>query len=186
VTALGEDGRVNVRIAHTADVEPGTLAAARALLDEVFAGELDDHDWEHALGGLHALAYEADELIGHASLVQRRLLHGGTAHRVGYVEGVGVQAAHRRRGVGAAVMAPLERAIRNAYAFGALGTTDEAVPFYTRRGWQRWRGTAHALTPDGPRRTTDEEGAIYVLPNPATPLDLDAPLTCDWRDGDVW
>ena len=33
-----------------------------------------DDDWEHGLGGIHALAYEDDELVGHASVVQRRLL----------------------------------------------------------------------------------------------------------------
>jgi aminoglycoside 2'-N-acetyltransferase I len=34
-------------------------------------------------------------------------------------------------------------------------------------------------------RTPDEDGAIHVLPA-ATPLNLNAELTCDWRDGDVW
>ena len=75
---------------------------ARALLDEVFAGELTDDDWEHALGGVHALVWDGDELAGHASVVQRRLLHGGRALRAGYVEGVGVRARARRRGYGGA------------------------------------------------------------------------------------
>ena len=44
-----------VRIAHTADLDAATLAAARVLLDEVFDGELTDDDWEHCLGGMHAL-----------------------------------------------------------------------------------------------------------------------------------
>ena len=37
---------------------PATLEAARALLDDVFEGDMTDHDWEHALGGVHALAWE--------------------------------------------------------------------------------------------------------------------------------
>src|SRR4051812_43212476 len=176
----------DLRVAHTADLDASTLAAARALMYEVFEGEMTEHDWEHALGGIHAIAYEDGQLVGHASVIQRRLVHGGRALRAGYVEGVGVLAAHRRRGVGAALMAPLERAIRNAYDLGALGATDEAIALYAGRGWQRWRGEARALTPDGVVRTPDEEGAIYVLANPDTPLDLDASLTCDWRDGDVW
>lgn len=40
-----------VRTAHTADLDDATLGAARALLDEVFAGDMSDEDWEHALGG---------------------------------------------------------------------------------------------------------------------------------------
>jgi aminoglycoside 2'-N-acetyltransferase I len=179
---------VIVRVAHTADLEPATLAAGRALLDDVFAGDLDDNDWEHALGGIHALAYDdaTGDLVGHASVVQRRMIYNNVALRTGYVEAVGVRTDHRRAGVGGALMAPLERVIRNAYDFGALGATDVAVPFYTGRGWRPWRGEARALTPGGIRRTADEEGAIYVLVNAGMPLDLDAPLTCDWRDGDVW
>ena len=53
-----------VRTAHTADLDAATLRAARALLDDVFRGRFSDHDWEHALGGVHALAWEDDELSG--------------------------------------------------------------------------------------------------------------------------
>ena len=151
----------------------------------MFEGDLDDHDWEHALGGMHALAWEGGELIGHASVIQRRLLHGGRALRAGYVEGVGVRADRQRTGVGAALMAPLERMIRGAYDLGGLGATDEAMPFYEARGWRRWEGRACALTPDGLVRTPDEEGWIYVL-EAAVPLDLGGELVADWRDGDVW
>ncbi len=175
----------SVSTAHSADLDAATLAAAHALLDEAFKGDFDDHDWEHSLGGVHALAWEDDELVGHASVVQRRLLHGGRALRTGYIEGVGVRADRRRRGHAAAMMQALERVVRGAYDLGALGATDEAVPFYTGRGWQQWQGPSYALTPAGTRRTPDEDGAIYVLPG-AVPLDLSGELTCDWRDGDVW
>jgi aminoglycoside 2'-N-acetyltransferase I len=127
-----------IRTAHTADLDRETLEAARALLNEVFEGDMSDHDWEHALGGIHAMAWEEAELIGHASLIQRRVLHGGRALRTGYVEGVGVHADHRRRGHGGALMAALERVIRRAYDLGALGATDDAVALYTGRGWRRW------------------------------------------------
>ena len=36
-------------------------------------------------------------------------------------------------------------------------------------------------------RTPDEEGDILVLETPAMPgVDLGAPLSCEWRPGDVW
>ena len=85
---------VTVRTTHTADLDASVRAAARALLDDVFAGEMTDADWEHALGGIHALAWEDDELIGHASVIQRRLWLTGRALRTGYVEGVGVRAVN--------------------------------------------------------------------------------------------
>jgi aminoglycoside 2'-N-acetyltransferase I len=174
-----------LRTAHTADLDAGTLRAAHAMLDDAFEGELEEADWEHALGGIHALIYEDGEIVGHASVVQRRMLHGGRALRAGYVEAVGVRAAHRRRGHGATLMEAVERVIRGAYDLGALGATDDGVGLYTRRGWRRWEGRASALTPTGIEHTPEEEGFIYVLPGDA-PLDLTGELTCDWRDGDVW
>jgi aminoglycoside 2'-N-acetyltransferase I len=173
-----------LRVAHTSELDAAALSAGRALLDDVFEDMTDD-DWEHALGGVHALVWEGDDLIGHASLVQRRLLHGGRSIRTGYVEGVGVRADRRRRGHGAAMMEALEEAARRAYDLAALGATDEAAQFYAARGWQLWQGQTSALTPTGIQRTPDEDDCIFVFPLSA-PLDLFGELCCDWRDGDVW
>jgi aminoglycoside 2'-N-acetyltransferase I len=173
-----------LQIAHTAELDPGVLDAGRALLYDVF-DDMTDGDWEHALGGVHALVWEETELIGHASVIQRRLMHGGRALRAGYVEGVGVRADRRRNGHGSAMMDALERVIRHGYDLGALGATDEAAAWYASRGWRLWQGRCSALTPAGVVRTQDEEDCIYVLPG-AAQLDLAGELTCDWRDGDVW
>ncbi len=116
-----------LRTAHTAELNAEELQAVRVLLDEAFDGDVTDDDYEHALGGMHALVWESRELIGHGSVVMRRLLHGGRALRTGYVEGVAVRGDRRRRGHGAAVMTALERVIRGAYEIGALGATDEAA-----------------------------------------------------------
>ena len=176
-----------IRVAHTADLDAATLGQARALLFEVFTGDdaMTDEDWEHCVGGMHALAYDEGELVGHASVVMRRLLHGDRALRAGYVEGVAVRQDRQHRGHGAGMMAELERIIRGAYDLGALGATDEGERLYLSHGWQRWEGRLSALTPTGIVRTAEEEGAVFVLPV-ATELDLVAELTCDWRDGDVW
>jgi aminoglycoside 2'-N-acetyltransferase I len=175
----------DIRTAHTADLDAETLRAARVLLDDAFEGELDDDDWEHALGGIHALVFEGDEPVAHGSVIQRRLLHGGRALRAGYVEGVAVRADRRRRGHGAAVMDALERVVRGAYDLGALGASEEGEELYRSRGWKQWQGPLFALTPDGLTRTQEEDGGVYVLPV-NVPLDLAGELTCDWRDGDVW
>ena len=174
-----------VRTAHTADLDAATLAAARALLEDVFAGDFGDHDWEHALGGVHALVWDAEELVGHASVIQRRLLHGGRALRTGYVEGVGVRADRRGRGHATAMMSALERVLRGAYELGALGATEAGAALYAARGWTRWRGPTSVLTPTGIVRTPEEDGSIYVLAHVAS-LDLGGELTCDPRDGDPW
>jgi aminoglycoside 2'-N-acetyltransferase I len=173
-----------VRLVHTAELNPGMRAAARALLFEVFP-DLTEDDWEHCLGGLHALVYEGSELVGHASVIQRRLLYRGRALRTGYIEGVAVRANRRRRGYGAAMMAALERVVRGAYELGALGAAEQAIEFYLARGWQPWQGPTSVLAPGGLRRTEEDDGAVYVLPV-STTLDLSDELTCDWRGGDVW
>jgi aminoglycoside 2'-N-acetyltransferase I len=174
----------SVQTSHTADLDPATLSVARALLYDAF-DDMTEHDWEHSLGGIHAIAWDGDELVGHSAVVQRRLLHGGRALRAGYIEGVGVRADHRRQGHAAAMMAALERVVRGAYDLGALGATDAGAALYTGRGWKLWQGPSSALTPDGVRPTPDDDGAIYVLPG-AVALDLAGELTCDWRGGDVW
>ncbi|MFF5128904.1 GNAT family N-acetyltransferase [Streptomyces syringium] len=175
----------DVRTAHTADLTDAELTAIRTLLDDAFEGDFSDDDWDHTVGGVHALVLDAGELIGHGSLVQRRMLHEGRALRTGYVEGVAVRADRRRQGHGAAVMDELERVLRGAYELGALSASDDAVPFYTTRGWQIWRGPSAVMSPAGITRTEEDDGGIYVLPVTAK-LDRDAELACDWRPGDVW
>jgi aminoglycoside 2'-N-acetyltransferase I len=174
-----------IELVHTSAAGPEALAAAYGLLAEVFEGDFGADDWEHSLGGMHALAWEGEKLVGHGSVVQRRMLHNGRALRCGYVEGIGVHAGHRRHGYGGDVMAALESVIRKAYDLGALGTTEMAEPFYRGRGWLPWTGPLSALTPTGVTATPDEQGAIYIFPG-VMPLDPSATLTCDWRDGDVW
>lgn len=173
-----------LRIAHTADLDAAALSAARALLGDVF-DHLSDHDWDHTLGGMHALVWEDGALIGHAAVVQGRTVHGDRALRTGYVEGVGVRADRRGQGHAAAMMSALERVIRGAYEPGALSASSAGAGLYQARGWSRWQGPLSALTPAGITQTRDERGAVYVLPV-AVPLDLSGELICDWREGDLW
>jgi aminoglycoside 2'-N-acetyltransferase I len=173
-----------LRVAHTADLDAATRHTARALLDDVFH-DLADEDWDHALGGMHALLWEGAELIGHASVIQRQLLYGGRAWRTGYVEAVAVRADRRRNGHGGTLMDVAERIIRGAYELGALGSTGAGAAFYAARGWLRWLGPCSAVTPDGVVRTPEEEGSIYIL-SVTLPLDVTRELACDWREGDAW
>jgi aminoglycoside 2'-N-acetyltransferase I len=75
--------------------------------------------------------------------------------------------------------------IRERFELGALGTGSHG--FYERLGWLTWMGPTSVRTANGPRRTPDEDGYVMVLPTPASPpLDLTAPISCEWRPGDVW
>jgi aminoglycoside 2'-N-acetyltransferase I len=190
--ALAHHG--GVQTLHTADLDDATRAAVRTLLAEAFGADYTEHDWEHGLGGMHALVWQGNELVGHGAVVQRRLLHPGPpgspttstrALRTGYVEGMAVRVDRRSRGYGRAVLVALERVIRGGYELGALAATEEAMDFYTACGWRRWRGPTFALTPTGIIRTKEDDDCVFVLPVTA-PVDLSGELICDWRDGDVW
>ena len=165
---------ISVRVAHTAQLDPGTLADARTLLYAVF-DDMTEADWEHSLGGIHALAYEGGELVGHAAVIQRRLLHGGRALRTGYVEGLGVRADHRRRGHASEMMEALERVIRDAYELGALGAT------MTRRVLLRPRvaavgRAAVGADADGMRAHARRAGRRLRAAGRGVPLDLSGAL----------
>ena len=174
----------SIQLAHTGQLLPPVLLEARALLQDAFPDGLTDDDWDHCLGGLHALARQDGVLVGHAALVQRRLLHQGRTLRAGYVEGLAVAESARRQGWATRLMAALEDVGRPAHDVLALASSNEALPFYAARGWLRWQGPTSALTPDGVVRTPDDDDAVHVLPSPL--LDLTDPLACDWRAGDLW
>lgn len=168
---------------HTADLSPPTLDAVRTLLEASF-DDWSPHDWDHTLGGMHALAWEDGQVVAHAAVVRRTILVGDDALRCGYVEGVAVLRRRRGRRYGTAVMDAVERLAAAAYPVTALSTAESSRGFYERRGWTCWRGPTSVISPSGLQRTPDDDGGVYV--RTALPLDVSGPIACDWRAGDVW
>ena len=173
------------RLIHTSDLDHETSRNVRRLLTDAYAGEFTDADWDHTLGGMHALVVHRGTLIAHGAVVQRRLLHQGTALRCGYVEGVAVREDWRGQGLGHAVMDAVEQVVRGAYPLGALSASGPGDRLYRPRGWLHWHGATAVLTPAGTTRTPADDGSVFVLPV-AVDVDPGAELVCDWRDGDVW
>ncbi|KHL18948.1 aminoglycoside 2'-N-acetyltransferase I [Mumia flava] len=170
----------------TKDLGGSALRQIRAFLVRSFDGDLGAEDWEHTLGGTHVLAYRSGVLLGHASVVTRTLWIGTRSYATGYVEGVAVAATRRRRGLGTALMGEVARLIEDGYDLGALASTDLALPFYGAAGWIPWRGPTSVVRPDGSAvRTPEDDGSVFVLPCGHV-LDASAPISCDWRRGDVW
>ena len=60
-----------LRLALTADLDDAILRRLRALVDDAFEGGFTDEDWEHALGGTHAIIEADGVLMAHGSLVER-------------------------------------------------------------------------------------------------------------------
>ncbi|MFJ3638319.1 GNAT family N-acetyltransferase [Streptomyces sp. NPDC090108] len=178
--------RPPLRTAHTAELGADGLRSVRALLDAAFDGGFSDEDWDHTLGGLHVLVQDGQGVAAHGSVVMRRTRHRGRWLRTGYVEAVAVRADVRRTGLGGRVMGALEGIVDRAYDLGALSASEAGAALYASRGWQRWAGQVHGLSPDGIVRLAEEEGGIHLWPaRDGEPLDPRHELVLDWRDGDV-
>lgn len=188
-----EHDRARLRRIATQDLTATEIAAIREVLwaafeaDESYASEepFSEDDWDHSLGGLHFVLDLDGEIVAHASVVERELHVDGRPVRTGYVEAVGTAPDRQGRGLGSIVMEDASAWIREQFELGALGTGRHS--FYERLGWLRWKGPTAVRAPDGTRLTPDEDGDILVLPTPSSPeLDLTAPISCEWRPGDVW
>ena len=179
---------VRLRRLSTDELTPGDVAAVRELLWAAFPpGDegFSEDDWNHALGGVHFLLDVGDRVVGHASVVERQLEVGGRPLRTGYVEAVAVDPGSQGRGIGSLVMRDVTTFIRERFELGALGTG--AHHFYQRLGWRTWRGPSGVRESGAVRPTPDDDGYILVLETPSSPaLDLEAPISCEWRPGDAW
>jgi aminoglycoside 2'-N-acetyltransferase I len=70
------------------------------------------------------------------------------------------------------------------FELGALSPF--SVAYYERLGWELWRGPLLIRTDEGLVRTP-RDGDVMILRLPRTPdLDLYAPLSAEWREGELW
>ena len=67
------------RLVHTADLESDARQRAHDMVSDAFGGDFTDTDWDHALGGMHALIWHRGAIIAHGAVIQRRLIYRGVA-----------------------------------------------------------------------------------------------------------
>jgi aminoglycoside 2'-N-acetyltransferase I len=145
----------------------------------------DESDWQHALGGRHFVVEVDGRIVAHASVVERDLHTAGRHFRTGYVEAVATDPARQGEGYGSQVMREATAYIEDRFELGALGTGRHG--FYERLGWQTWLGPTSVRTAGGPVRTPFDDGYILVFLTPrSADLDRTAPISCEWRPGDIW
>lgn len=133
--------------------------------------------------GLHVLAYDERRLVGHAVVTTRWLQPANLPLlKTAYVDAVATHPHYQGQGIGSAVMRHLTTVIPD-YEIACLET--ERITFYSRLGWQEWRGML-AGRKDGELLPTLEQRGIMVLRLANTPLlDLDTSLVIEY-DGRIW
>lgn len=147
-----------------------------------------DEELDHYLAdigpGLHALGVVDGALASHAMLVDRWLETPFLpALRTAYVELVATHPEMQGRGYASRLLRALVPRMPPC-VIGALSPSDDA--FYERLGWELWRGPLFVRTSAGPEPSPDERCMILRLPDTPVALDLDAPLSIEWRPGEVW
>jgi aminoglycoside 2'-N-acetyltransferase I len=177
-----------IRLVPSDALRPDEVVVLRELFDEAWSDDAEgftDRDWSHAVGGVHVIAEEDGRVVAHASVVQRELHTAGHRLGTGYVEAVATRPSHQREGLGSLVIGEVGELIDRTYRLGALATG--VGGFYERLGWVVWEGPTSVRTAAGLVRTPEEDGNVFVRLTPTSPeLDLSAPISCDWRPGDVW
>ena len=185
-----EPDRLRLRRLATPELTLGEVEVIRAMMEVAFGLEgeeerFSEDDWQHALGGVHFVLELDGEIVAHAAVVERRLSIGGLPLRTGYVEAVATSPDRQGLGLGSIVMTDVTEYVRQGFELGGLGTGRQS--FYGRLGWQIWAGPSAVRTAVGEQPTPDDDGYIMVLGTPTSPpIDLGAPITCEWRPGDVW
>jgi GNAT superfamily N-acetyltransferase len=134
-------------------------------------------------GGIHALAYRGQELVGHAVVTTRWLQPEGQPRlRTAYVDAVATLPAYQGQGIGSMVMRHLASLLAD-FEIACLQT--ERVSFYTHVGWEAWRGPLAGRRGAELLPTPDQKG-IMILRLARTPaLDLDRMLVIEYA-GRIW
>ena len=131
---------------------------------------------------VHILARLEGKLVSHALWMTRWLQCGNSPLlRTAYVEAVATDLPYQGRGFATGVLRELQAHIVD-YELGCLSPAIDRL--YERLGWEYWRGPVLIRTKTRLLSTPYE---IMVLRLQCTPvLDLDSPLSAEWRPGELW
>lgn len=196
----------SVKVIAAGEISPALLAEIQSLCGRAYAGENLGPLWDAYAADGYVVGFAGDLAVSHAMVVTRWLQAGdGPRLRTAYVELVATLPEFQGRGFASAVMERLGMAIGAAgYDLGGLCPAETRL--YQRLGWEYWRGPLFIRPPgfaygtDGmapgtksgdaaaasPIPTSEERVMILRLPN-TPPLDLDLPLSAEWRPGgELW
>lgn len=173
-------------VAESDAVDTAMRTDLRRLWTRAFGDRFDDHDADHAFGGVHVVVRDGTHVVGHASAVPRAIRFGDRPWRtVAYVEAVATDPDRQHEGIGRLVMEKLQEEIASRWDVAML-STGRATGFYERLGWERWRGLSYTYTESGVVLDGEHGGLMVFTPGAAVVVDRTLSVTCQDRPGDAW
>ncbi|WP_457206001.1 GNAT family N-acetyltransferase [Nocardioides sp. P5_C9_2] len=167
-------------------LDAAARADLRALWARAFGDRFDDHDADHAYGGVHVMTRVGGRAVCHASAVPRRIRFGdGPWCTVGYVEAVATDPARQGEGIGRRAMEALQHEIAARWP-AAMLSTGRATGFYESLGWERWHGASYTRTFSGVVADGEHGGLMVLRLDRSVVPDLGVGVTCEDRAGDAW
>lgn len=132
---------------------------------------------------VHVLGKLGDVLVSHALWITRWLqIEGSLPMRTAYVEAVATEEAQRGKGYASTVMTCLADQIQD-YAIAALSPAETTL--YSRLGWEFWQGPLY-IRKEGQWLLVPDEAAMILRTENSPELDTHAPISIEWREGEVW
>lgn len=174
---------LSIEIKKSEDLSEREYSEILALLSRAYREDYKPFS-ETFYGATHILGRYQGLLVTHALWITRCLQCASLPPlRTAYVEAVATEDDYRNRGLATAIMRRLAEEIRD-FDLGGLSASRHG--FYARIGWQLWRGPLFIRTTEGLVPTPNEHDVMVLfLPNKPV-LDLDAPLSAEWREGELW
>lgn len=175
---------LDIEVVPAAELPPDTRDEILHLCNAAYGEDLSDlfatfDAPTHVLGRVDGM------LVSHVMWVTRWLQAGtGPLIETAYIEFVATLPEAQRRGHATRIMQRVAHEIAGRYALGAL--CPATSPIYERLGWRFWRGPLAIRMPDGRLEPTPEEEVMILELPGGPPLPLDAPLSAEWRPGELW
>jgi aminoglycoside 2'-N-acetyltransferase I len=174
---------LSIEVVDSQSIAMFTLREIAGLCTEAYREDFDGI-FGLLVPGVHVIGRSDGRIVSHAMWVGRALQAGiGRPLHTAYVEAVATKPTLQGRGFATAILGRLAQEIHD-YDLGALSPSDDR--FYSRLGWELWRGPLFIRTEDRLEATPDESVMILRTGHTPADLNLDGPLSAEWRPGEVW
>ncbi len=152
---MQQTNKIAVQIVKEIDLAPDLDASIRQLLVTCFPKDAQffagSRAWHGSAPSFSAVVIEAEKLIAHLGVVERRITIGGVPAGVAGIQNVAVLPDHRGQGLTRQMLAAvMDEALQRGLDYGLLFCEPKTVPVYARCGWLE--------LPDQPVVRVDSDG----------------------------